>query len=226
MTSGDGVKAYIRQVAGGLQQSLLFHRIVVYQQNPLPESIEIEVVLRKIEEKIPQFMFDDIDSIFIGQFDFLKEKEVDAVYENGAIYLTNEQDDDDDFFSDIVHELAHAVEETYPLDIYGDKIIEEEFLAKRRSMSEILHAHGYDKYDAGAFAETEYSVEFDTYLYQEVGYPILHTLLHGLFISPYGATSLREYFANAFEEFFSGDTYYVKSVSPAVYKKIIDLQGY
>ena len=224
MTS-EGVKEYIRQTAGGLQQSLLFKRIIVYQQNPLPKDIDLELVLQKIEEKVPQFLFDDIDSIFIGQFTFLKEKEVDAIYENGAIYITNEQDDGDDFMSDIVHELAHGVEETYPLDIYGDVTIEDEFLAKRRSMAEILRAHGYGKYDTGVFAEIEYSAEFDSYLYQEVGYPILHTLLHGLFISPYGATSLREYFANAFEEFYSGDTYYVKSVSPAVYKKIIDIQG-
>lgn len=222
----DGVKAYIQQAAGGLQQNLLFNRIMVYQQHTLPESIDLQKVLDEIEEKVPRFFFDDVDSIFIGQFDFLKAKDMDAVYENGAIYISNEQDDVQDFMSDIVHEVAHAVEETYPLDIYGDKAIEEEFLAKRRTMHEILRAHGYNEFDAGTYAEIEYSQQFDSYLYQHVGYEVLHTLLHGLFISPYGATSLREYFANAFEEFFAGDTHYVKSVSPAVYKKLIDLQGY
>lgn len=224
--TNNGLKTYIRQVAGGLQQNLLFNRIVVYQQNALPDGITVDEMVRQVEEKVPRMLLDDIDSIFVGQFPFLKEKEVDALYENGAIYVSNEQDNQEDFFSDIVHEIAHAVEETYPLDIYGDGTIEQEFLAKRRTMAEILHAHGYTEYGAEAYAETEYSPEFDSYLYREVGYDLLHTLLQGLFVSPYGATSLREYFANAFEEFFSGEPYYVKSLSPAVYKKLIDLQGY
>jgi|AntAceMinimDraft_5_1070358.scaffolds.fasta_scaffold51283_1 hypothetical protein len=221
----DGVHDYIRQTANGLQQDQLFNRIVVYRQNPLPQDVDLKSVLKKIEEKIPQFLFNDIDSIFIGQFSFLKEKEVSAIYEDGAIYLTNEQESEDDFYSDITHELAHAVEETYPLEIYGDRIIEQEFLAKRRSMSEILNAHGYNKFGVEKYFQTEYSIDFDLYLYEEVGYPILHTLLEGLFVSPYGATSLREYFANSFEEFYSGDVFYVKSISPAVYKKIVDIQS-
>jgi len=220
-----GVKTYIKQTAGGLQQELLFNRIIVYQQNPLPDGIEIKNLIQSIEEKVPQFLCNDIDSIFVGQFSFLKEKDLEAVYENGAIYISNEQDNEQDFLSDIVHEIAHSVEEIYPLDIYGDKTIENEFLIKRKSMAEILNAHGFKEYDMASYAETEYSVEFDTYLYQHVGYELLHTLLQGLFVSPYGATSLREYFANAFEEFYAGDTYYVKSISPAIYRKIIDIQG-
>ena len=43
----------------------------------------------------------------------------------------------------------------------------------------------------------------------------------GLFISPYASTSLREYFANAFEEFFVNDMKPVKDLTPEVYKKII-----
>lgn len=225
MTS-EGIKAYIRQTAGGLQQDLLFRRIVVYQQNPLPNNIDIKSAIQKIEASVPRFLCDDIESIFIGQFSFLKEKDMDAVYESGGIYITNEQEDEDDFVSDIIHEIAHSVEEAYPMDVYGDGLIEDEFLAKRQSMAEILLAHGHGKYDTGVFAELDYSVEFDTYLYQEIGYPLLTNLLQGLFISPYGATSLREYFANAFEEFFAGDMYYVKTVSPAVYKKIVDFQTY
>jgi hypothetical protein len=43
----------------------------------------------------------------------------------------------------------------------------------------------------------------------------------GLFLSPYGATSLREYFSNAFEGYFLNDEKeYVKKISPAVYNKL------
>jgi len=222
----DGVKEYIQKTAGGVQQDLLFKRIIIYQQNPLPEAISIKDVIAKLEDRVPRFLCTDIDSIFVGSFDFLKEREIEAVYENGAIFITNEQEDIDDFLADIVHEIAHSVEEIYPSDIYDDQSIEEEFLAKRRSMAEILKAHGYGKFDMGVFFDTEYSEEFDNYLYKEVGYELLHTLLEGLFVSPYGATSLREYFANCFEEFFAGDSYYVRSISPRTYNKIISLQGY
>lgn len=226
MMKDDGVKSYIKQVAGGLKQALLFNRIIVYQQNPLPDNIDIAVVIKDLEDKVPRFLCNDIDSIFIGQFSFLKEKDLEAVYESGAIYITNEQEDKDDFLTDIIHEIAHSVEEIYPLDVYGDQKIEQEFLAKRKTMAEILNSHGYDKYGYDEFAQIEYSPEFDSYLYQEVGYDVLNTLTEGLFISSYGATSLREYFANAFEEFYSGDAYNVKALSPAVYNKIIDIQNY
>ena len=32
---------------------------------------------------------------------------------DGAIYVTNEQDDDEDFIDDMIHEIAHLVENTY-----------------------------------------------------------------------------------------------------------------
>ena len=66
----------------------------------------------------------------------------------------------------------------------------------------------------------EYSREFDEFLYKEVGYDKLTFFTMGLFASPYGATSYREYFANSFEHYFLNEPQYVKIVSPAVYDKI------
>ena len=42
----------------------------------------------------------------------------------------------------------------------------------------------------------------------------------GLFVSPYGATSLSEYFANGFEKYFLDSPKTVKDVSPVLYNKI------
>jgi stearoyl-CoA desaturase (delta-9 desaturase) len=67
----------------------------------------------------------------------------------------------------------------------------------------------------------EYDEKFDMYLYEEIGYPILTTLTMGLFCSPYGATSVREYFANAFEHYFTKSPQYVKKLSPSAYKKVV-----
>ena len=70
----------------------------------------------------------------------------------------------------------------------------------------------------------EYNKKFDMYLYEEVGYPILNTLTVGLYCSPYGATSIREYFANGFEFFFLKDRELVKQVSPQLYKKLLEIE--
>ena len=45
----------------------------------------------------------------------------------------------------------------------------------------------------------------------------------GLFSSAYPTTSLREYFATGFEEFYIGDRRDVAQISPKLYKKLNDL---
>jgi hypothetical protein len=67
----------------------------------------------------------------------------------------------------------------------------------------------------------EYDSKLDLFLYKEIGYGNLCSMTMGLFVSPYGATSLREYFANGFEEFFSGDREYLKRISPELFNKLM-----
>ena len=70
----------------------------------------------------------------------------------------------------------------------------------------------------------EYDVEFDNFLLNIVGYDKLAMLMQGMFISPYAATSLREYFASGFAEFFMHpDHKLLKSVSPVLYEKLKNL---
>ena len=47
----------------------------------------------------------------------------------------------------------------------------------------------------------------------------------GLFSTPYAVTSLREYFATGFEEFYIGDRNYIKKISPNLYNKLTYLDG-
>ena len=73
----------------------------------------------------------------------------------------------------------------------------------------------------------EYDEEFDMFLYEKVGYDKLAVMLQGVFISPYAATSLQEYFATAFTDFYmepNGHAY-LKKISPEVYKKIDELHS-
>ena len=72
---------------------------------------------------------------------------------------------------------------------------------------------------------TEFEQDFDDFLHKDIGYTKLSPLIQGLFVSPYAATSIREYFATMFTEFYLDPNHnFIKKVSPAVYEKIMLLQ--
>ena len=76
--------------------------------------------IQKRLERIPSHLFYNIDIIYVGQFKDLNDRDVKAVYDNGAIYVTNVQKDEEDLYDDILHEIGHAVEKTYYTDIFLD----------------------------------------------------------------------------------------------------------
>jgi len=200
-----------------------FGDVLVMVKDPLPEEIDLVYCLQKIESMIPSHLVYGLDSVFIGQFPEFEERHINAFYRDGAIYITNHQDDDEDFIDDVVHEIAHLVEKNYGSLIYGDQKITREFLGKRQRLFHLLRAEGYDVLPKD-FMETDYNQEFDMFLFKEVGYPTLTQLTMGLFLTPYGVTSLSEYFSESFEYFFVRDTKYVKKITPSCYIKIRELQ--
>jgi len=72
------------------------------------------------------------------------------------------------------------------------------------------------------FLDTEYDQQFDEFLFKDVGYDKLSKILMGLFISPYAATSLSEYFATGFTEFYMhpNEHDFFKKTSPQLYNKM------
>ena len=202
----------------------LLHGKNVFISEELPADIDIDYVLKNIEETIPLHLMHLVDTIYVGSFPFLKEKEVNALYDEGALYVTNDQSDDDDMIDDIVHEIAHAVEDLFPDEIYSDQEVENEFLGKRKRMCSMLNSEGH-RVSNDLCMEVEYNKEFDTFLYKDVGYEKLVNITMGLFNSPYGATSLKEYFANGFEAYYIGDRTYLSKISPYLYNKIENLDN-
>ena len=197
----------------------LFNRIYVYIKDPLPEDINLSLILQRVEDTIPEHLTQDVDSVFIGQFDELISREVDAVYDKGTIYLTNDQDNDEDVFDDIIHEFGHSIENWAGMEIYGDGAVEREFVAKRKKLFTILKSLEYDV-QLIDFMDTEYSKNFDFFLYKSVGYDKLNLLTVGLFPTAYSATSVKEYFAIGFSEYLYGDRKNLKQVSPFLHQKI------
>ena len=197
----------------------------VFVKDPLPEGFDMPYVLGKIKNILPVDFTDLIDSLYIGMFEEFIERQTNAYYEDGAIYVTNEQDDEDDMIDDIVHEMAHALEEVRGGEIYGDDKVELEFLGKRKRLYNTLLAQYDDSVIKMAkhFTNINYSIQFDDYLYKAIGYPMLTSLTMGLFNSPYGITSIREYFANGLEEYFLGDRKRLQKISPQLFNKIEQL---
>ena len=201
------------------KEYIIFDRILVHLLQPT--TISFKEVINQIEEKVPRHMFDEIDEIFVGSFDENDSRALEAHYESGAIYITNDMVTVEDYVENIIHETAHSIEQARGFEIYGDQKVQEEFLGKRMTLKRNLDTNGYD---IGAdFSDIEYSEDFDLYLYKEVGYDKIGNLTSGLFYSPYAATSVNEYFANGLENFFLGDREHLNRISPKLTKKIWEI---
>ena len=197
----------------------LFNSIPIYIKDPLPENVDLNRVIEFLQNVMPSFYFRNLDLIYIGQFEDLKKRELNAMYDSGAIYLTNEQEDEQDMVDEIIHETAHLLEEAYGNEIYSDDKIEVEFLGKRKRLERILRFQEYDTSPYN-FLDSDFSKDLDDFFYKSVGYPKLETLAMWLFISPYAATSVSEYIAIAFEEYYLGDRKMLNAISPKAFMKI------
>tara|TARA_R100000008_G_scaffold86472_1_gene79758 strand:+ start:149 stop:871 length:723 start_codon:yes stop_codon:yes gene_type:complete len=222
----NNIENYIRTSAektlSERREYTLFNSINVFIKEPLTEDIDLTMVLAKVEKVIPRSLTSEIDVIVIGQFDFLLDREATALFKDGAIYVSNEQKTEDGLVEDLIHEISHAVELTYREQIYQDQTVKQEFLGKRKRLFNNIKYNNLLAPDIAEkdFLNIDFSPRFDMFLYRDVGYATLRNLIMGLFVSPYGATSIREYFANSFEEYYMGDRNYLKTISPTIYQKI------
>ena len=191
----------------------------VYIKDKLPEDLDPDFIFQYISARIPLHLARHIDIIYVGQFPEMKKREINAYYEDGAIYVSNSQDDEMDMIDDIIHELAHAVERNNEEIVYDSGSLQSEFKAKRRN----LYTRIQDMYEIpeGFLNDIDYNTEIDDFLFKTVGYDILNQIVVNIFISGYAATSVSEYFARGFEEYFIGDKPTLKQLSPVLYS-IID----
>ena len=191
----------------------------VYMQQPV-DGVDVEEVIHKMETVLPQHFRDEIEMIIFGWFDEFEERNINAFYNDNAIYVSHLQNDAADLYDDLIHEIAHSLEEAYGYEIYADEDIKDEFLRKRKYLHDVLWKLGY-RAPLSFFEDIEFNQEFDDFLYKKIGYDKLSTIMSGMFISPYAATSLREYFATAFTEYFLDSNHeFLKKVSPAAFYKI------
>jgi hypothetical protein len=200
-----------------------YNQVFVYTKDPLSDRIDLQNILDKVESKVPVHIGQLVDSIMIGDFPQLRrDPPIIAFYEDGSLYVTNDPPSPDAMLKAIVHEFAHAVEEAWGLDIYGDGQLESEFTKKRIGLRNKFKDYNVDAPSLKTFMNVEYSQEFDDYLY-DLGYEKINNLMTGMFLNPYSVTSLREYFATGFEEFMLGDKKHLIQVCPVLYDKILSI---
>jgi hypothetical protein len=190
----------------------------------LNNLVDLDSVIANLESKLPDHIRDGVEMIIIGHFNEFDERGINAFYKDGALYVSNIQDDSEDLLDDLVHETAHSVEEQYGMEIYADQEIKDEFLRKRVHLYNVLWNMGFEP-SREMFLDIEYVQDFDEYLLQDIGYDKLSGMLKGIMISPYAATSLREYFATGFTEFYLyPDSHgHLQKMSPELYKKLVQL---
>ena len=194
----------------------------IYIKDQLPDHIDVDFVIKYTAKRLPDHVLSNIDIIYVGHFQDLVDRDVNALWQNGAIYITNDQDSEMDMIDDLIHEIAHSNEKQYEQIIYEDGKLEQEFLQRRKKIAFILKDKGFG-IPTGFIYNSDYDINIDDYLYEKVTYDVLWQLVPGIFPSPYAITSLREYWAKGFEQFYMGIRRDLKETSPVLFSKLMQL---
>tara|TARA_Y100000310_G_scaffold341616_1_gene441352 strand:- start:8574 stop:9296 length:723 start_codon:yes stop_codon:yes gene_type:complete len=219
------MKNYIKESHQRMQnrKEYMLYNVPVHIIHKFPPEIDLQDVLSRVEDKLSFNFFQGLDAVYVGEFKDLKKRKIQAMFKDGAIWLSSKLEgfynSEEIIVQNIIHEVAHLLEEQYNLFLYGDNALDTEYNSKKYKLFNIMKAEGY-KIPSRLFFQDDHLKEFDNFLYKEVGYDKLALLSLGLFITPYSVTTLREYFANGVQMFFSEERDYLKEVSPVLYNKI------
>ena len=220
------MKQYIKEKTNNTTRYFKNGGIEVIEMDKMPDDVNLDAVLKAIETNLPAHYFSGLQKVMIGDFEEFKDRGINALYrdKDNSLLVSNKQDGNLDLLDDMIHEIAHHVETLYPDVIYGNESIANEFLRKRYELKFELQSEGYwvNEYD---FDKIKYDKDFDLFLYKRVGRNLIRIMTSGLFIRPYAAVSLREYFATGFEAYYLGKQETLEKISPMLFDKIEELHN-
>lgn len=219
------MREYIEDKVQNTTRHFKFGNTEVIEDDPMPVGFNLEAVLKSIEMTLPSHYFNNLKGIRIGHLEEFDTRDVNAVYRDRTFYISNQQESIADLLDDIIHEFAHHLETLFPEVIYSDQALINEFLKKRNQLKFELQSEGYwvNEYD---FNNLKFDQQFDNFLYKRIGRNMLRTATAGIFIRPYAAVSLREYFATGFEAYYLGKEETLDKISPVLYNKITELHNH
>ena len=191
---------------------------------PLKKDIDIEKVMGLLRSNLPVSSYVGINNVYFGEFDILKKRSLTALHHKDNIYISSEQmSSEKEILDDLVHEFAHRFEENNSEKIYEDGKIINEYLGKMNRLHDLI-TQDYDLDYFGItyfdFINTEFDEKFDKFLYEKIGYEEMENMAPTLFIRPYAATSVREYFATGFEDYYLEGGLQLKKISPILHSRI------
>ena len=134
------MKDYIKRTYNtDRKEYYLFNQIPVFILNELPSNISVEEIINILEDYIPSFLFKGLDGVYVGDFQELNDRNVQALFKDDAIYLSSFRDGDEIseelLAREVTHELAHSLEQKLSNEIYSDGRIENEYNAKKEWLS-------------------------------------------------------------------------------------------
>lgn len=193
-------------------------------KDPLHKDIDIQKIMGLLRGNLPVSSYSGLKNVYFGHFDILDKRNLTAMHHKDNIYIdSTKAEKEKDIIDDLVHEFAHRFEENNSEKIYEDGKIINEFLGKRNRLHDLITQH-YDLNYFGIsyfdFINTEYDAKFDKFLYEKIGYTEIENMAPTLFIRAYAVTSVREYFATGFEDYYLEGGLKLKSISPVLYGKI------
>lgn len=205
---------------------MLFN-VPVYVINKFPSNIKINNILDSVKDIINKKYLDRLDAIYIGDFKDLNRRDIQSMLKDDAIWISSNNVKnvitEPLVVENIIHEIAHLLEEKYQSQIYGDGKLEREYDSKKNRLFHLLKNEGYD-IDLELFFSDDMLKEFDNFLYKVVGYDKISLMTAGLFLSPYSITTIREYFASGVLDYLTNDNSYIDEISPVLYSKIKQIE--
>lgn len=208
-----------------IKQNLSLFRKVQVKFLSEPKIFDIWTkVLRKIEMLIPKVYVTNIEVIYVGHFDEIKERNVVAMSGDGAIYVDNEIADKEVLLHSLMHEIAHNIYDLAKNEVgISFEDIMNEFFGKKKRLQLLLGADNIEFPRKYVFA-VDYDKDFDEYLYQDITYEKLGAYSMNLFLSPYSITSFEDYFVEGVVEFYTGNQNDVRRISPKIHEMIDSLE--
>ena len=81
--------------------------IEVIIKDKIEQDVSIEKVLKIVTSKIPNHLTSNFKRLYIGDFENMREREIQAFYSNKSIYITNRLKNDEDLLDDLIHEIYY-----------------------------------------------------------------------------------------------------------------------
>tara|TARA_R100000951_G_C2634315_1_gene178774 strand:- start:786 stop:1433 length:648 start_codon:yes stop_codon:yes gene_type:complete len=164
-------------------------------------NFDVEKFLKDKFDKLPNHLINSVNKIIFGGFYLSPEFAGRSV--NDVIYLTNKINEND-LYSDLIHELAHAFLRKNYKQVLGDGKLKKEFISKRNKLYHKMRSSGLNLPPHQFFENPNFDKKFDVYLNRTVGYDLLSQLISGIFPTCYSVSSLEEYFSVGLDLLFTG----------------------